>query len=270
MTRTWAAVSGTRVGSAHVRDGKGGQDAHLSWTDGDTAVVSVADGHGHFLHFRSATGASLATEIAVALLRDAAAGFDEADEVARLLQSELGPALVEEWRSRVWADIDAHPFTVVEQGLVGDRPEDLLLPYGTTLLAMAASPRVLAVLQVGDGDAVVVREDGDVFRPLPPDPDLDGTRTTSLCQPDPLASLRCTGLDVTAEGLALGYVATDGFGTPRVDHEGWWRQVGGELLEHARDQGYAYIGTKIETWLEEPAEYGGDDATLGVIGTGLG
>jgi hypothetical protein len=267
MTHPWEAVSGTQIGSVHVRDGKPAQDAHRAWSDRSSAVITVADGHGHHLHFRSDTGADLAAQVALDLLVSSVGDFHEAGPVETRLATELGPALVSGWNRAVLTHVRDHPFTGLEQELVaGDSTEDLLRPYGSTILAMAASQQVVAVMQIGDGDAIVVAGDGISSRPLPVDDDLDGVRTTSLCQPDPLRSLRCAALDVAAEDVMLGYLCTDGFGSPRADAEGWWRQVGEELLQHARHHGLEWIAGKLPLWLDEPAQYGGDDTTLAVIG----
>lgn len=266
MTQRWVALAGSQIGSVHVRDGTPAQDAHRVWSNDTTAVIAVADGHGHKAHFRSGIGSELATAFVTDLLVAAVANFHDAQEVQEQLTSVIGPALVEAWTAGVLDHVERHPFTEVDEALLaGDTTLDLLRPYGSTIVAMAASDDVLGVLQIGDGDAVVALENGDIIRPLPVDLDLDGARTTSLCQPDPLRSLRCAGLDVAAGDIALGFVCTDGFGSARVDAEGWWKQVGEELLEHSRAHGFDWIASKLPLWLDEPAQYGGDDTTLALL-----
>jgi Protein phosphatase 2C len=268
MTPRWVALASSQIGSLHVRDGAPIQDAFQVRTDDDTAVIAVADGHGHHAHFRSETGARIAATVATELLAGAVAEFADASQVEQLLTAELGPALVSGWTSGVLAHLQQHPLTATEQDLVtGDSTLDRVRPYGTTIIAMAASDHVLAVLQIGDGDAVVVLDNGKVFRPLSVDRELDGVRTTSLCQPDPLRSLRCAALDLATDEVAIGFICTDGFGSGRVDAEGWWKLVGEELLEHSRVHGFDWIETKLPVWLNEPAQYGGDDTTLAVLGS---
>lgn len=268
MTPTWVTLSGSQVGSVHVRNGTVAQDAHVTWADDTAAVIAVADGHGHSAHFRSATGAALAVGLAKDLLVDATTDFRDAEKVEQDLRYRLGPALTERWRDAVLKDVEQHPFTENEQTLVDQQTTvGLTRPYGSTIVAMAVSGGVLAALQIGDGEAVVVLADGTARQPLPADPDLHGAVTTSLCQPDPLRSLRCAGLDLATNDLVLGFVCTDGFGAGRVDGTGWWRQVGQELLGHARDNGFDWIGTMLPQWLQEPAQIGGDDTTLALLGS---
>ena len=267
MSRRWTALSGTRIGSVHVRDGLPLQDAHAVSVTDDAAIIAVADGHGHRLHFRSGVGASLAVALCVELLTDALprlAGPATGPTVLR----EVGAELISRWTRAVHHHVAQHPFTGAELALVD--PADATRatrPYGSTVLAMVATDEVLGVLQIGDGDAVVVTSAGAALRPLPQDPDLDldRSRTTSLCQPDPGASLRVGALDVRAEDLVLGYLCTDGFSTSRVDTEGWWRQTGEELVGFARRHGFAWIDERLPGWLEEPATIGGDDTTLALL-----
>lgn len=263
----WHPLAGSQIGSAHVRAGTDAQDVGGTWTGPDgSAVIAVADGHGHAAHFRSVVGADVAVSSALDVLSGGVGAFDDAGEAQRVLAGELGPELVRRWRAGVLDHAQSHPFNAAEQSLMSGSGElDILQSYGSTVIAMAGSERVLAVVQLGDGDAVVAAASGRVWRPLPPDADLDGVRTTSLCQPDPLRSLRTAALDVAAEDLALGFVCTDGFGTPRVDADGWWSQVAAQLLQLAAEHDTQWMAAKLPSWLEEPAEVGGDDTTLAIL-----
>lgn len=258
----WQATAASVTGSRHRLEGAAAQDAYLTWAGPAGAVVAVADGHGHPQHFRSGLGARLAAGIACDLLATAAVTFADPEQTSALLRDRIGPALVEGWVAACLTDARRDPLP----GIAADASEtDRLRPYGSTVVAMAATASVLAVLQLGDGDAVVADRSGTVWRPLPEDDELDGVRTTSLCQPDPLRSLRSTALSVAEQDLALAFVATDGFGAPQEDAQTWWVEVGTQLLDHLEQHGHEWITGRLAAWLEEPAEYGGDDTTLGVL-----
>ncbi|MCD4535819.1 protein phosphatase 2C domain-containing protein [Nocardioides sp. cx-169] len=263
MSARWTAVSGSTIGSVHVRDDLPLQDAHLVRVEDGTTVIAVADGHGHHLHFRSDVGSRIAVRIAVDLLADALPRLT-AVPAAEVVLAEVGAALVERWTAAVLDHLAAHPIDAESAELVEDHAR-LTQPYGTTLLAMVATGDVLGILQIGDGDAVVVTTDGVAARPLPEDPALDGTRTTSLCQPDPLDALRLAVLDAQGDHIALGYLCTDGFSAARVDANGWWRQTGAELVSYVRDRGLPWVEDRLPGWLEEPARIGGDDTTLALL-----
>ena len=254
----WTVLSGTQIGSVHVRDGRPIQDAVRTWTDGDAAVIAVADGHGHHEHFRSDVGARFAVDCAVDAL---VAALPELTDPAAAHEAitEVGARTVRAWTAQVKQHVAANPFD-------GGGPRDPLRPYGTTLLAMAVVGDALALFQIGDGDSVVVDGTGRASRPLPEDPDLDGVSTASLCQPNPMKSLRAAAIDTREADVVLAFQCTDGFGSSRVDADGWWQQTGEELVRFGQEHGLDWVAEQLPGWLVEPAQVGGDDTTLAIIG----
>lgn len=270
MTTGWTTLSGSTIGSVHVRDNLPLQDAVLTWNDPESghAVVAVADGHGHKLHFRSDTGAALAVVSAVEELRRILPELAQAAAVgdgggATELVRRAGVGLVETWTAKVVHHLEANPYSPAQDELGASG--DPLRAYGSTVLATAAVGGLLVFLQIGDGDSVLVSARGEASRPLPEDPDLDGLHTSSLCQPRPLDALRVAVVDVLADDVALAFLCTDGFGRARVDSDGWWRQTGEQLLEFSRTRGLHWIREQLPEWLAEPAQIGGDDTTLALL-----
>src|SRR5579863_4606461 len=140
----WVALTASERGAAHHASGLPNQDAVQVRTAGPDAVVAaVADGHGHRRHFRSATGAALAVDVACEAAAELAARLD-AFEAAEQLEAEalgtLVPAITERWRAGVAGDLAARPFTDEEQAIRarGDNP---LIAYGSTLLLAVAGYR---------------------------------------------------------------------------------------------------------------------------------
>lgn len=259
----WTVTEASRLGSVHQRDHRPLQDSARAWSEGPNAVIAVADGHGHSLHFRSHVGADLATDRAVAALTAVLPGWTDVER-ARAELPGVAAAVVSAWTNAVLDHLAGEPFAP------GD-PVDIasatgpLQPYGTTLLGLGANEHVLAAFQIGDGDTVAVHGDGTAFRPIPEDPALDGVHTPSLCQPDPMSALRLAVLDPAADDVVLAFVCTDGFGGSRVDSDGWWRETGTQLLEFARDRGLPWVAEQLPGWLEEPALVGGDDTSLALL-----
>lgn len=268
MTVRWTTLSGSSIGSVHVRDQLPLQDAVLTWTDPEQgyAVAAVADGHGHHAHFRSDTGAAMAVVSAVEelrrILRPAVEAGPDRAAVHDLLRAAAA-GLVDTWTAKVRHHAEANPFTEAE--LAVSAAADPLRPYGSTILAAAALPGLVLLLQIGDGDTVLVTSTGEAARPLPEDGDLDGVHTSSLCQPRPLDALRIAVLDVAERDVALVYLTTDGFGRPRVDASGWWRETGEQLLGFCRSHGLNWVRDQLPDWLAEPARVGGDDTTMALV-----
>lgn len=260
----WGVAAATTIGSFHVREHLPHQDSVATWArpDGRCAAVVVADGHGHRAHFRSDVGADLATSLTLDLLRRAL----ETGPTPAPDPVEVAVEAIAAWRVAVLDHVDAHPLRSDAS------PRGPLVPYGTTLLAVALTPTHLLALQVGDGDVVVVRPDGSARRPVPDDPSLDGVRTTSLCQPDPVAALRTARLDLAEHPVALAYAATDGLGKARVDRgplagddATWWAETGRELAATAEAGGLDAVRARLPREVREPAEIGGDDTTIAVL-----
>jgi len=270
MTSRWTTLSGSSIGSVHVRDQLPLQDAVLTWADADgsQAVVAVADGHGHRLHFRSDTGAALAVVSAVEGLRRALPAIgalqgDDRREQATTVLRDAAAAIVDGWTDKVGHHLEAHPYSAAEEAQ--GAASDALRAYGSTLIAAAVVDDLLLFLQIGDGDTVLVSAEGVASRPLPEDPDHDGVHTSSLCQPRPLDALRLACLETTDAPVGLVFLCTDGFGRSRVDADGWWRQTGEQLLAFSRERGLAWVGEQLDEWLAEPALIGGDDTTMALL-----
>jgi hypothetical protein len=256
----WGVASASTIGSYHVREHLPNQDATTTWAadDGSAAVAVVADGHGHHAHFRSDVGSALAATIALDVLRTAIEDDGAIDPPA------AGQEVVDRWQAAVLEHVRQEPL----------RSDELrrgpLVPYGSTLVATAVAGGRLVVLQVGDGDAVLVRASGAAEQVLPDDPALDGVHTSSLCQPDPMTSLRTADLDLSDGGtdddpFVLAYVATDGLGKARVDPDTWWRATARDLLGSVTDGGTDALAARLRTDVVDPARIGGDDCTIAVV-----
>ena len=277
-------VGGTSVrGVGHLREDLPNQDALATWrapsATGLPAIVAVADGHGGARHFRSATGASLAVESTVAILRALAADMDptEAGKPAysvEKLATDLPSQIVAHWTERVRQHFDSAPFTPSELAAVVSSEgvdagesvrRDPLLAYGSTLLAALVTTKCVVLTQLGDGDIIAVATDGNTTRPVPVDERLIGNRTTSLCQPSASTDFRTVVLSSTLQPLALLLLATDGYGNS-FKTDGDFLKVGGDLLEMIQVQGFAAVEKRLTGFLEHASTNGsGDDITVGLL-----
>ena len=257
----WGVASATAIGSFHVGEHLPNQDSVRTWAagDGSAAVLVVADGHGHRAHFRSDVGAQLATALTLDALRTALLDPAPTEPIDPV---EVAVDVVAAWRRAVLAHVAAHPLRSDEA------PRGPLVPYGTTLLALATTTDRLVALQVGDGDTVAVRASGQVWRPLPEDPSLDGVHTASLCQHDPVSSLRTAVLDLREDPVTLAYVCTDGLGKARPGAATWWAETGHELAATLRGEGLDGVRARLPRDVRGPAQVGGDDTTLAVVARG--
>ncbi|HEU0241641.1 MAG TPA: protein phosphatase 2C domain-containing protein [Micromonosporaceae bacterium] len=271
----WRVAAADATGAVHVAKRMRYEDAwavapaYALHRDGSPVVVAVADGHGHARHFRSARGAELA--VALAARRGVVAAIDletatDIGHVELMLRNVLAPAIVDAWREDVHRDIAERPVTLPELAAAGlsaePTAEDLLYGYGTTLLVAVAAGAWLGFLQLGDGDLIVVAPDGSVRHPVPYDPRLDGLRTTSLCQPDALESVRFGVVDVRAQPIGAVLLATDGFGNAHASND-WESTFGTDLANLSAQRGVEWVVEHLPEWVREcaSANGSGDDAT---------
>ncbi len=277
----WTVLSAVATGASHRQSERPCQDAvsSLQGEDGRAVAVAVADGHGHRLHFRSHVGARLAVEIACRVVSDQAAALDGVDNLQQLVTTarrEVVPRVVEQWREAALSDLEHRPVGREELNAAGFVDDDWqgpdptrgdpLLAYGSTLLLAAVVDKRMLLAQIGDGDIFTFGPQGQTMTPVPPDPALDGVRTTSMCQPDALDSFRLAALDLDDTPVAGAVLATDGYGNAQVADR-WQEAVGRDLA--------GYLTTKTVDWLREQmpgwvancasAEGSGDDTTMALL-----
>lgn len=274
----WTPLGAAVRGASHIRRGEPAQDALAWWPLGGPAAplaLAVADGHGAPTYFRSAAGAAFAVSLATTLLWQLAAAHGPGADLRRLRragQEQLPRHLVRAWREAALAHLAAAPFSDEEMerlhGSSGGRAArrieaDPVVAYGSTVVAALLAPDYIFFLQLGDGDMLLVGEEGAVTRPpLAEDPNLFANRTTSLCSPDAWQHVRVALLPRPAPPPALLLLATDGYANSFVD-EAAFRSVGGDLLGALRSEGAVAVQEALPGWLSATSEAGsGDDITV--------
>lgn len=240
------------IGAKHVRDSKPCQDEVGVRDVAGAVAVAMADGHGSSKH--AEVGARLAVEVTLAALARFAEDLGERAsrpaEVQTYAEHPLRVQIVREWVARVRSE-------------AGD-DEVPLLDYGSTLLFALATPEVLLVGQLGDGDILLVAQDGSVSAPLPPDPAAFADETPSLCQVEAWHSVRVRVLPVpTHEALLI--LSTDGYSKSYATDDAF-RQIGPDYLELVRESGLSSLAPHLEGFLTQVTSQGaGDDIALALL-----
>jgi len=263
----WRAVGRSVRGASHRRRGLPNQDA-VGWAElpnGEFALA-VADGHGSAACFRSATGAGFAVAVALEMAVEFRGRLDFTRHYLDDIESEVKQRLVSRWRAEVARDLLANPFTDAEIAILESRqPRTPWTAYGSTLLVAIASERRLFLLQIGDGDILLVSPLPRVFRPWPRDPRFLGVETASLCTIDAESNIRVRVEPFSNEYPRLVILCTDGYPNSFRADSGFLK-VGSDLLEIIDDSGLDQVDQDLEGWLEEASSLGsGDDVTLGLL-----
>jgi len=238
----WLALTATHRGAAHEMNGLPNQDAiAVRPIQADGLVAAVADGHGHHRHFRSARGSELAVAIAGRAAEELAArldGFETAGQIEAEVLSTLVPAFA----------------------------DDPLIAYGTTLLLAITWRNWLVLTQIGDGDIVCIRPDGQALLPVPGDPSLDGRQTTSLCGPRADQEFRAAAVNTAITPLLGVLLATDGYGNAQMA-DPWPDAVSSDLAELIGDSEPEWLAEQLPLWVSHCAstDGSGDDTTIALL-----
>jgi hypothetical protein len=265
----WLALTATHRGAAHEMNGLPNQDAvAVRVIEPDGLVAAVADGHGHHRHFRSARGSELAVAIAGQAAEELAArlgDYETAGQIEADVLSSLVPAITGPWRDAVGDDLAEQPFTIAEEEAraFGDDP---LIAYGTTLLLAITWRNWLVLTQIGDGDIVCIRPDGQALLLVPGDPSLDGRQTTSLCGPRAEQEFRAVVVNTAITPLLGVLMASDGYGNAQLT-EPWPDAVSSGLAELIGDRQPEWLAEQLPLWASRcaSAEGSGDDTTIALL-----
>jgi serine/threonine protein phosphatase PrpC len=276
----WSAVGQSVRGAAHLRTGLPNQDA-IRWLPasgaGPPLILAVSDGHGSAKYFRSHIGSERAVETTAWLIQDLLDGQPDPanlSAIKRTAEDRLPQQITRRWKQAVAEHLKQAPLTADELGTLEQQDgvaarqaiaDDPSLAYGATILAVLVAETFILYLQLGDGDMLVVAEDGRVTRPLERDARLFANQTTSLCSTDAWRDVQVRFQALVDPPPALILLATDGYANSFVN-EAAFLQVGTDILEMIRTEGLEAVQESLETWLSEASQAGsGDDITLGIL-----
>lgn len=277
---TWQAAGASVRGESHRASGSPNQDS-IQWTietgpDHPGAVVALADGHGSARSFRSETGARIASEMAIRILPEVVAQIDRFDHVpGQSVVDTIANRILTSWRTAVAEHLETNAFTAAERERLHSLPdgtnafEDLqrnpLVAYGATLVAAAATPQAIVLVQLGDGDTLAVSNDGIVSRPLPPDDRLIANETRSLSTAAGRADFRISFLPSSVNPPELILVSSDGYANSFADDEAF-EKIGSDLIHMLRERGLGWVQDQLDEWLTTASREGsGDDISLGLL-----
>jgi serine/threonine protein phosphatase PrpC len=272
----WHVYCASARGAVHDAAGLPNQDSTYYLAPsapGDGSLcAAVADGHGDQRHFRSSRGSQLATSVACAVAMKHA-GEMGALKQAAVVQEFAATAIVSEvvgrWNEAVLDDLSHFPLTRPESTAMTEGGS-ATVPYGSTLLLAAISGTWLVLLQIGDGDILIVSSDGKTTVPVPGDPLLDGRITTSLCSSSAVHLFRSAVVDLEQTDVVTVVLASDGFGNAQSEDD-WQPAVGRDVARLLGEFGPQWVGEHMWDWADRCAssDGSGDDASLVFMLRGL-
>lgn len=242
------------TGASHVQTNKVCQDAYKVSTgrgsSGGWIAFAVSDGHGADKHDLSDIGAMIACSKACQVLEDLALKASTSDFVSWDEMRRKAPSIIHgEW-------LNACEITHVNSGHAElfDAKR-----YGATLLAGIMLGEKLTLFRIGDSDAVVIGQDGDI-RSVFEDDDLEGEKTYSLCLRD--AEAMFDHVEFSVSELKSLMLATDGLKKSFSTDQAFFRFLR-SVEKQVEVLGPGPIAEAIPDPLQKATSEGsGDDITL--------
>ncbi|MCQ2258072.1 MAG: protein phosphatase 2C domain-containing protein [Bacteroidaceae bacterium] len=185
----------TVKGASHADAGKECQDASLSWTDDELAIIVVSDGHSGEKHNNSAIGAALACQITQNHLREFSLNVDDEwlSHKPEDIVKQLSASILAEWTREI---------AELEEGAD-------VMSYGCTLIAYVQTRHFWLALQIGDGRCVMHNKADVWIQPIPWDDRCFLNMTTSLCDENAANEFRFAYGDVESIPKAV-FLCSDG------------------------------------------------------------
>jgi hypothetical protein len=248
-----------RRGYSHILKKTPCQDSGKYYESSDKfRIIAVADGHGHKSHDLSEIGSRIAAEKAIEVLNNLIDKFEDEKLLYDALKIDFPKIIAKEWKEGVVSDF-------IEKSNVSDSDipfEEIMKRYGTTLLAAILTPKYLYLLQLGDGDILLIDENDQIESITAANSELVGETTYSLSQVDSSNFWQVSKRTKPIKGLLT--ISTDGFSKSFISDEEF-QKVSLNLYAFFKSEGYETTVGYIPTWLDEYSRNGSqDDITLGL------
>jgi hypothetical protein len=274
----WKILGASVRGASHDRQGLPNQDA-IRWRpdsgEGTTAMLCVADGHGSAL--RADVGSQLAVEVVLNTFDEFVANLSDPPDLSackREAQQRFPLGIERDWKKAVERHLEQSPLGPEDLQTAEDKfgatarqklDRDPVAAYGTTFVSVLVTPWFVLCAQIGDGDLLVVNEDGTVERPIPDNPLHFANETTSLCLAEAWKNVQVHFQAIASSAPVLFLLATDGYKNAFRSLEGFFRTAR-EFADALRDGGPDEVGGYLPELLVQASQKGsGDDVTVGLM-----
>ncbi len=287
-SKKWLVYSKSVKGALHSRTGYSNQDS-IRWKQSsisNTIVMSVADGHGSDIHFRSKIGSQIAVKTAVEtlfeLFHNQPIEINNVSQVKDIIRYSIPRLLVHNWMDRVQYHVQKHPFSTNDIDLVLKKKGPLILEkiinnpriaYGSTLLTAVMTKNYFIFFQIGDGNILIVDNNKNVrnlFSNKNSDSDDKSSiesivHTESLCMDNSWLEFKTKIFDFHALKPKLILLSTDGY-CNSFNNESGFLKIGLDYLSLLEEFGYSYLSENLYDILRQTSlEGSGDDITIGFI-----
>lgn len=255
------------AGSRHIKKDIVCQDSSGYHLDDNYSIAIVCDGHGGYKHFRSNKGSLFAVEVGINAIKNFLGYENSFSSDKKKLLIQLEKNIILNWNKAVNAHYAKSPFTENELNALNEQERKRILSnietaYGTTLIAILITERFSFCIQIGDGDCVILKENGDIELPMPGDDRLLFDVTTSLCDREAIMNFRHVWLE---DPPVAALISTDGIRNSFTSKE-YFIKFCRNIFESYNDTEVEQANSDLAEFLPELSERGsGDDVSISII-----
>lgn len=255
------------IGSSHLKTNLECQDYSTYYSSNSLGIAIVCDGHGSKKHFRSSKGAELASLVATEAIKEFMKHKKSFTKNKDQLLQQLEKNIIFSWNNSVNKHYNENKFTEeeVKDFSIEEKSkilENIVVAYGTTLIAVAMTSKSCFGIQIGDGDCVKLDKSGNLTMPIPKDERLQFNITTSLCDVSASRNFRHFWVDVP---VAAMIVSTDGVGNSFAN-EKYYLGFCKTLLASMKDMKIEEAIIELKDFLQKLTVDGsGDDVSIAAV-----
>lgn len=259
---SWSVIGECIQGASHKRQHIPCQDALQYTYEGTGVICALADGHGSPKCKYSGDGAKIGVAVALEMMQTMTRHHSQ--ELYRAIKHEKDVSLPKKLE-QTWKE-EVKTFHKLQNREELEDDKALYLLYGTTLLIVYITDEFIFSLQIGDGDILMVFENGRTSWLIEPEIQY-GTETYSLCQKGSWKYFK-NKLILVAEQIQLPILflaGTDGYANSFINAAEFLK-IGKDYLELIKNQPIEVIESGLKEWLQESSACGsGDDISLALI-----
>lgn len=264
---TYDGISLSIVGSSHIKTHTECQDSSTHYLSDKFGVAVVCDGHGSSKHFRSAIGSDIAKNVAIDAVKELMKYENMFSGNKNNLLIQFEKNIILNWNNAIHHHLRENPFTdsELEKLSIKDREfvkSNVEAAYGSTLIAAILTNEYCFGVQIGDGDCIVLDEQGQTYNPIPQDERLQFNITTSLCDKVAIQNFRHFWIQQPIVALL---VSTDGVRNSFAD-ERFYINFCKTVFESFEAMSLIEAETELSDFLKRlTADGSGDDVSISTI-----
>ena len=260
-------VSISVIGSNHIKSNTECQDNSSYYSADKFSIAVVCDGHGSEKHFRSAKGSEIATIVAVGAIKELMKFENLFSKNKNDVLMQLEKNIILNWNNAINNHLLENTFTENELGKLSNKDRksvesNIESAYGSTLIASVLTDDYCFGIQIGDGDCIVLDEQGGTYNPVPKDERLQFNITTSLCDKIALRNFRHFWIEKPIVALLA---STDGV-INSFTNEIFYQNFCKTVFESFNEMSHSVAKEELSGFLQRLTLNGsGDDVSISTI-----